>query len=445
MSLMPLVAQAHGLEQVHDWLGAAQVYAQALALEPDNDRLLISLGNVLWLADLAGAAEGWYRQAVQLVPEDSMAWRGLGNCLKDLNRFEEAVLAYDRAAACTRESGRALDPAIAWACSQVRIGLEDYRSAYAEAEHRSGLPSWKPWLPSPCWGDEALLKLDPRMGVWIWSEQGFGDILQYLRWVPQLVQQRQRGENGGDVILVVESSLIQLLREGLAWLPRPPRVVDKSAVSAQGNEPQAHGSLLSLPHELGPPIPEAPYLRSPLWSRSMLSLLPAPPQTEPAWKVGLVWAAGRNHEDPYKEREYRKRSLPAQVLWSLVMGLRAEGAWVVDLQFGEDQGLAAALGLDLAAPRLELTDFSRAARVVQELDLVISVDTAMAHLVGAMGAPGWILLPWSADPRWLRDRDDSPWYPSLRLFRQRASGDWGGTIDAVLLAFSEWSAARASC
>jgi ADP-heptose:LPS heptosyltransferase len=150
-----------------------------------------------------------------------------------------------------------------------------------------------------------------------------------------------------------------------------------------------------------------------------------------------VSAAGRKLNDPFCAREYQKRTLPERELWRLVDGLKHQGALVYDLQFGSDQARHRGLALGMLDPGLSLEGFAATARVLAQLDLVITVDTAMAHLVGAMGKPGWVLLPWSADPRWLNATPTTPWYPSLRLFRQRRGGDWNGAVDQLLAAFGE--------
>jgi hypothetical protein len=149
-------------------------------------------------------------------------------------------------------------------------------------------------------------------------------------------------------------------------------------------------------------------------------------------RVGLTWAAGRKSDDCFTWREFVKRSLPAESLLALTSGLRAGGAELHNLQFGADAEL-----LDLPwASRLEPgSDFLAQAHQMANLDLVISVDTATAHLAGAMGLPCWLLLPFSADPRWLHKRQDSVWYPTMKLFRQPSGGDWPRVVDEVLSGF----------
>jgi ADP-heptose:LPS heptosyltransferase len=143
----------------------------------------------------------------------------------------------------------------------------------------------------------------------------------------------------------------------------------------------------------------------------------------------------------FVRREYRRRSLPPAALVALLEGLEASGAELVCLQFGVDRERASAWGGTFCAALPDSISLAANARCIASLDLVITVDTATAHLVGAMARPGWVLLPWAADPRWLRDREDSPWYPTLTLFRQPAHGDWPGLVDRVLERFRDWRAA----
>ena len=279
------------------------------------------------------------------------------------------------------------------------------------------------------------------------SEQGFGDSLQFVRFLPGLVRRRQAAGLKGGVQLLVEPALVTLFIEGLAWLSDPPRILPKPPAAST---PSQALSLLDLPHALGgdQALPSGlgkGYLRSPLWSGTPRWLPRAssptgsPPEspkgTGPA--IGLVSAAGRKLDDPFCAREYHKRTVPKRELWRLVEGLKQQGALIYDLQFGSDQARHRALALELLDPGLSLEGFATTARVLAQLDLVITVDTAMAHLVGAMGRPGWVLLPWSADPRWLSATSTTPWYPSLRLFRQGRGGDWNGAVDQLLAAFRD--------
>ena len=432
------LVQAQQWQQQGAWLEAAAAYAAVAERLPADHRFLANQGNALWLADLPEAAHRCYSRALDLRPDCPISQRGLASCLRDLNQFD-AALQVHRHLAQQLPLATAEGQANLWAHSQLLMGMEHFEEAYRLMAARRNLrlqPHSQPGN-SPLLGGELTLV----------SEQGLGDTLQFVRFVPELLRQRQAAGLGGDddgvagVKLWVEPPLVKLLSEGLAWLNAPPTIQTKTpSVSVPSNAL----SLLNLPHALTmhqawPPAlsttsPQMAYLRSALWSSQPRWLAQRhPPASGPA--VGLVWAAGRKLDDPFCAREYHKRSLPARLLWQLVAGLQQQGACVYNLQFGPDQAQVQALGLDLHSPGLSLQGLAAAARVVAQLDLVITVDTAMAHLVGAMGRPGWVLLPWSADPRWLADTPATPWYPTLRLFRQPRGGDWQGAVDQLLAAF----------
>lgn len=385
----------------------------------DHDhRLPTNLGNVLWLADQADAARQAFEQAIELAPAEALPLRGLGNALRDLNDFEQADAAYRRSRQLSD------DPLTAWNHSQLLLGLERYSEGYAAAERRLELAAMLPFRSGPY----ATPATHPSLRgeacnepLHLWSEQGLGDTLQYVRWITLL------GQQANTISLEVEHQLVTLLQQGLSWLPHPPQVLAKPRDGAAAPHIRAsHAPLMSLPHCLGgaPLAEQIPYLQSSDW--------PVCPDGRQTRKIGVVWAAGRKLEDPFTAREYRKRSLPPEVLGALLEGLHLNGAELVNLQLGPDRGAAGALARCFATELDPTADFAATAALVCQLDLVITVDTAMAHLCGALGQRAWVLLPASADPRWLRQRSDSPWYPTLQLWRQPSNGDWLEVIDRVV-------------
>ena len=389
----------------HFWHQAIEHYLKAEQLAPREFRLPNNRASAHWLADQPDAAWQAYRRAIQLEPADHRPWRGLGNALRDLNRFEQA----DRAFAISRQ----LQPSAetTWNHSQVLVGLERYSEAWALSEQRLAVGHFEYHRPGPYWQGWEQNAGQP---ITIWSEQGFGDTFQFLRWLIRLGDQPVR--------LEVERPLVALLEQGLSWLPRPPKVVAKQASPAPAN---CHGSLMSLPHLLGgstltaEAFADGPYLRLP----SAVS----------GGRIGVVWAAGRKLDEAFTAREYRKRTLPPEALEQLLRGLHKIGLGPVNLQVGPDRDALepalAELFVDALAPD---ADFLTAGQRIQQLEAVVSVDTAMAHQAGAQGVPCHTLLPWSADPRWLRERSDSPWYPSLRLWRQGHERQWAPVIDQLL-------------
>jgi ADP-heptose:LPS heptosyltransferase len=199
-----------------------------------------------------------------------------------------------------------------------------------------------------------------------------------------------------------------------------------------------HISLLSLPWLLGgAPLPEhVSWLQAEHWPQPRLS-----PAGKP--RIGLVWAAGRKMDDPVTAREYWRRSLDQAALGRLIEGLVQRGSECVPLQFGEDRDQASPWRDWLLEGLGPTADFAATADRVAELDLVISVDTAMAHLVGAMRRPIWLLLPFSAAPRWGAQGRTTSWYESMRLFRQPRPGDWQSAIDQILAAIATWPQSQA--
>lgn len=418
-SISSLCQSVRAAEAVQDWDLANHLYSRLAEILADDYRILVNRGRVCWYADRPELAHSLYAQALDLLANrraaEALPLQGLGNALRDLNRFEEADQAYMEC-----RSLPDAPPIAAWNHSQLLIGLERYEEAFALAEERLALP-------------ECPLYRDPAQSYWdgdsrpdrlhVWSEQGFGDTLQYLRWcLPLLSQQR--------VVLELESSLLSLVRDGL---PADVEVVAKSDSPPRLPAADAHVSLLSLPHRLGlDPLLKSTgsYLGSHAWPAHSPGAAP---------RVGLVWAAGRSQDDPFTAREYKKRSLTTHVLASLIQGLHQQGAELIPMQVGPDHTAVRAWSHCFASDGIPQTSsFAENARWIRDLDLLISVDTASAHLAGALGHPCWLLLPFSADPRWLRDRSDSPWYPSFRLFRQPSSGQWLPVVDDVLQAFSPW-------
>ena len=424
MHLHERLTLAQAQQDRGDWLAAAASYAALATDHPADHRFLANQANALWLADLPGAATHCYARALQVRPDCPVSRKGLASCLRDLNQFEAALLLHrqlEAELAPDSEDGLAN----LWAHSQVLIGLERFEEAF----HR--MACRRPWAAGV-----AQPSHDPLAKVLLLvSEQGFGDTLQFVRFLEPLVRCRRAAGLRGGVLLLVEPALVELLREGLSWLPDPPEVTTKS----EPLPPQAI-TLLDLPHALQqeqvePARHEDAYLRSSCWTQPQAAVPGLLPGLG-GMRVGLVTAAGRPLGDPFCQREFQKRTLPESIVWRLVQELRERGAQLVDLQFGAEAARHQALGLDLLQPALSLAGFAATARVVAQLDLVISVDTAMAHLIGAMGRECWVLLPWSADPRWGRFGHTCRWYSRSRLFRQPRPGDWHAAVDQLLESFT---------
>jgi hypothetical protein len=249
------------------------------------------------------------------------------------------------------------------------------------------------------------------------AEQGFGDAIQFVRYAP-LVAQR-----GGTVIIECGPELVQLFQnvEGVQAVvsfgtPLPP---------CRWQVP-----LLSLPRIFGTTLQTIP---------SQCPYLSVPANFEQKWKglitdqtsdlrVGLVWA-GKSYPDPLRSCQ----------LGELAALVSVKNVTFYSLQIGVEtsQGDHRASCLPMVDVTSHIHNFADTAALIQQLDLVISIDTAVAHLAGALGQPVYLMLPYAADWRWLLNRSDSPWYSSFQLFRQYMSGDWGGVIERILVSLGE--------
>jgi hypothetical protein len=380
-----------------------------------------SLANALWLDDRLAESLTWARWATlapQGAPVHPMAWRALGNALLDLGEFAEA----DRVYRCA--DPWEADPAICSNRSQAALGRADFAEAWRLAEsrlRRTNPPAGV--LPGPWW--RGWPEVDD---VTVWSEQGLGDTLQFLRWLPGLLGQ------GVSVRLLVDAPLERLLAAGLQWMGPALRV------DARRDEdlhfPGCHGSLLSLPwllQEAKPPaVPPGGYVRL---SRQALQLT-GRARRRP--RVGVLWGAGRYLDGRAQERNYRRKSVLGPPLGSLLEALEKRPVALVKLQFGPDRDLQEQGDVAWAGSMPPNADFLALAEMLQQLDLVLCVDTAAAHLAGAMDRPVWVLLPWAAASRWQRSTATTLWYGSWRLWRQPRHGDWEALWPELLTGLDRW-------
>jgi hypothetical protein len=297
------------------------------------------------------------------------------------------------------------------ALERLRDG--DYAGGWADYESRKYRANWSMQaLGKPEWDGRPI----PDRTLLIVNEQGAGDEIQFIRFVPLAAQR------AGRVVLVCRPAL-RAIFDGLEGV---------SALCCEG-EPLPDSdydyviSTLSLPHRLGITLDNlpahVPYLSAPpARIQHWKSRLPAVPGKR---RIGIAWAGSPGH--PLD----RERSMQ---LSDLIPLLRDADSIFHSLQMGFPSAELTKLPADIVvrdeSDRIE--NFAETAALIANLDLVISVDTAVAHLAGAMAKPVWVLLPRDSDWRWLKNRSDSPWYPTLRLFRQPARGDWAGVINKVL-------------
>lgn len=342
--------------------------------------------------------------------------KALNNCANSLLRLGHVALAEDGYAAA---HALAPDEAIVrWNLSHVRLLRGDFERGFALYESRwqwSGFNFPDRHLPQPRWDGQ------PAAGqrLLVYAEQGFGDTIQFARFVAELAAR------GARVWFEVQQELFWLMKQALRSEPQVeviPRMGDPRGVYGAPAY-DAHCGVMSLARQLGIRLADlpgrCPYLAPDAEAVARWASLLGP-RDRP--RVGLVWAGRPDHA---RDRE---RSVSLAEMSDL---LAIQGIDWVSLQLGAPRLQIAATGgrpRDLGG---ELRDFHETAALIGNLDLLITVDTAAAHLAGAMGKPVWILLPHVPDWRWLLERDDSPWYPSARLFRQREGADWAHVMREV--------------
>ena len=374
---------------------AVAQYEKAIALRPDFAEGHYHLGCALENVDRRDDAAAHYRRAIELKPDYPQPHNNLGNILRALNRYEEAITHFQQAGAIRPDFGQAQ-----WNEGAARLTIGDFEIGWQKYEWRRLLGVLKLRGPQPLWlgGGELRGKT-----ILLFAEQGLGDTLQFVRYAPIVARQ------GARVIVEVQPELKSLL----ATMPAV------SAICARGEMLPPFDwqtPLLSLPYALGTKLETIP-AETPYLFAATEKLAQWRPMVEAAGKptIGLKWRAN--------ETTGSRKSIPLELLRPLMTmpGIRCVALERDVLE--RDARLLRELG-DVAVPGAQLRDFADTAAIVSMLDLVISVDTSVAHLAGALGRPLWLPLQFGADFRWLRDRSDSPWYPSARLFRQRSPGDW---------------------
>jgi tetratricopeptide (TPR) repeat protein len=394
---------------------AVTVLDRAVALDPDLAEAINNRGNVLRRIDRMEEAMADFDRAIALKPDYAHAYANRAACLDDLARPEEALANYNTALALKPDYGDAH-----WNLAINRLRVGDFKTGWAEAEWRLRAPSLR--VHRRHWNRPLWLGSEPIAGktLLLFNDEGLGDAIQFCRYIPHLA------ERGAKVVLEIDGPLKELL-SSVAGLTQ--------CVAKGGALPDHdfHCPLMSLPLAFGTTIDTipstVPYISADRHTKRWETFLGStgrPP-------IGIVWSGSPTHAND------RNRSIPLKAMTSLL----DVGAQFVSLQKNLRENDLATLRersdiLD-AAPEIE--SFADTAALIQHLDLVISVDTSVAHLAGALGLPVWVLLPYVADYRWLIDRDDSPWYPTARLFRQTANRDYADVLDRVRTDLNERIAA----
>lgn len=397
---------------------AESAYRCAIRIDPGNANALSNLGNVLKDQQRYAEAEAAYRQAIGIDASHASASYNLGLLLLDQQRMVDAEAAFRRAISVNPNHAEARMKIGQLCLAQGRFG-EGWRY-YAARFNVSPQPSNWPQFPWPPWRGEAL----QGKSLLVWPEQGYGDEIQFVRYLPVL-----KAHGASRITLVCKPALARLF----ASLGDVDQVIPL-AETISFPQPDFWTPLLSIPEYLGTTLESIPatipYLQAAEADRQRWRQL----MPRVGLRVGLVWRGSAGHAND------ANRSLPGlatlRPLWQI------PGVNWVSLQKGQGEEEARSPSPPQSLLNLggAMEDFADAAAIVDQLDLVICVDTAIAHLAGALGKPCWVLLPvHGTDWRWLRDRDDSPWYPGqMRLFRQARHGDWTETVAAVVQSLAEF-------
>ena len=376
-----------GLKRFEDYLACGR---QAHALDPTSAEISNNIGDALQLLGRFVEALAWFDSALELEPSFTQALENKAVVLKRMHRFEEALAIYHRIGAVDRTNAGA-----ELGLAHVNLLLGNFEAGFRGREARwsvSGLQRSFPDGPEPVWlGEESI----EGKTILIYPDEGLGDTIQFTRYLPMLAAR------GARVVLVVQDSLHALL----ATLPGLSHCLPSSAAALPPFDLRCPVMSLPLafrttPDTIPPPIPLAPPLdRVRAWDERL------GPRSK--LRVGLAWSGSPLHHNDHN------RSIPLQLLTRLL----DVDATFVSLQKDPHPDDRATLleRTDIVDLTGQLTDFSETAALVSCLDLVTTVDTSIAHLAGTMGCPTWIMLPRTPDWRWLMNRDDSPWYPSVAV------------------------------
>lgn len=427
---------------------ALELVGKAIAILPDNPYLHNSLGEVYSGMAMLDQAIASYREAIRLFPEFAEAHNNLGIVYGKLERYDEAIACYRKALSVRpeypvalnnmgnvlRDMGKLgeacgsfrqailLDPEFAVAEFNLSLSLlylGDYRAGFALYEKRFeggkrdypvSYELYSRFIAKPRWDGASL----HGKRLLIWTEQGMGDTLMMLRFFPQLEE-----KEAGRVIVYCEPEMMSIMRA----MPVVDEIIPREQFPPFDSF-DVQCPIMSLPHLLGVTVDtlpnSVPYLSVPSgmdsrWVERLASVT--------GLKVGLVWAAGKRDN-----RDVHLRDLAPLV--------ETPGVTFFSLQKGRAAAQLAETGWPVHDWMDECGDFLDTASLIEHLDLVISVDTSVAHLAGALGKPVWLLNRFESEWRWMQDREDTPWYPTMRLFQQPNMHDWAGVVARMCAALA---------
>ncbi|MHC4105797.1 MAG: tetratricopeptide repeat protein, partial [Planctomycetota bacterium] len=383
-------------------------YRQALRIKPDYVSAMVNLGEALRANFQLDDAIETFQQAIKIAPDSAESYCNLGHALKDQAQFDAALSNCQHAIRLKPDFAEAH-----FNCAMAHLLRGNFIQGWQEYEWRFQKANWKNLYPyrynGPRWDGSDC----PHKTIFVHDEQGLGDTLQFVRYLPMLKSRC------GNIIFETRKSLISLFR----CLPGIDELVPRPRQAPVAEDWDFFIPLLSLPGIFGTTLENIPTQVPYLFANTDKVALWKTRLAETGLKVGLVWAG--TNMDPQRSchpKWFKPLSdIPGIHLYGLQKGIPARQI--------EVEGLPE--GMTMTNFGREFEDFSDTAAVIENLDLVISIDTSVAHLAGAMGKPVWVLLPHIPDWRWFLDREDSPWYPTMRLFRQNTRGNWEEVLKRV--------------
>jgi Flp pilus assembly protein TadD len=416
--LKPDYAEAHNnsgavLEDQGELDQAVPFLKEAIRLKPDYAEAFGNLGNICHKLGNLDWAKSLLQEAIRLKSDYAEAYMYLGAVFQLEGELDKALTAYRKSLS--------LKPTYDLAHFNLGVALlllGHLEEGWTEYEWRRKIqPLAYERFPVPLWDGSPL---DGKT-ILLQAEQGLGDTLQFVRYAPLLKQR------GGTVIVECPAELMNILRSCMG-------INDLIACGSSRPRADVHAPLLSLPGIMKTTLATVP---------APIPYLSAEPARVEKWrhhigdiaagsslKIGIVWQGNPRFAQPECRPADRRRSIPLANFETLA---RVAGVRLFSLQkgYGTEQLGQEKFGQEIVNLDEDIHDFMDTAAAMMNLDVIISADTAPAHLAGALGRPVWIVLPFAGCWRWLLGRDDSPWYPTMRLFRQKRRGDWGEVFDEM--------------
>ena len=402
-SIEAYIQLGNHLKLLKRYTEAIDAYHKVIELDPSSADGYNNLGNVLKEMGRYDEALSYINRAIEIDPKQAGYYFNLGLIYKELYRYEDAIDAYRSAISLKYDY-----PEAHWNLALLLLMHGDFKNGWPQYEWRKRLSLYEPYVrgfKEPLWRGEDL----QGKRILIHDEQGFGDAIQFVRYVPLLKAM------GATVFVECLSPLARLF-EGVVGVDR---VITRGFGLPNFDY---HCSILSLPMMFKTDLTnlpnKVPYIKVDeallnKWSQWVGEYGKNP-------KIGIAWS-GIN--PPHKSCRIE----------DLLALLKISGRCFFNLQYGPAQKELTILPMEIMMIDLmdRVEDFADTAALIMNLDLVITIDTSIAHLAGALGKPVWVLLHYDADWRWLLGRSDSPWYPTMRLFRQAKPGDWQPVVESV--------------